>query len=253
MLRYNILSNETQIKILVIKENILRIREKIASACARSGREAREVTLVCVSKNRAFSDIQQVWDSGIRDVGENRVQEALLKFKSLKAQEIMNSSALKFHMVGHLQTNKVKDAVKIFDLIHSVDSLHLALEIEKQAARINKIQDILIEVNVSGEESKFGAEPGHLPDLIKAVGELKNVRLRGLMTIAPAADDPEKARPYFRKLRELKDQINGTNGQNEINELTYLSMGMSDDFEIAIEEGSTMVRIGRAVFEGAGS
>ena len=250
MLRYNILSNESQSKILVIKENILKVKEKIASACARAGRDPREVTLVCVGKNRAFSDIQQVLDSGISDIGENRVQEAILKFKSLGAQQLSSSGAIKFHMVGHLQTNKVKDAVNLFDLIHSVDSLHLGLEIDKQAARINKVQGILIEVNISGEESKFGVEPGQLPKLVKAVSELKNVRLRGLMTIAPAVDDSEKARPYFRKLRELKDQINGLNGQNEINELTHLSMGMSDDFEVAIEEGSTMVRLGRAIFEG---
>ncbi len=242
----------------MIKKNLLNIKERIASACVRNGREAAGVTLVCVCKNRSSGEIQQVLEAGITDIGENKVQEALLKYNQLSAKCIslpvrqaggrQALNAIKWHMVGHLQTNKVKDAVKIFDLIHSVDSLHLAWEIDKQAAKIDKVQDILIEVNISGEESKFGVEFGQLPKLVKAVSELKNVRLQGLMTMAPTADDSEKARPYFRKLRELKDQINGLNGQNEINELTHLSMGMSNDFEAAIEEGATIVRIGRAIF-----
>jgi len=234
----------------VVKENLLNIKERIVSACVRNGREAASVTLVCVCKNRSPGEIRQVLDASIVDIGENKVQEALLKYNQLSACAAGASASggkryllnpIKWHMVGHLQTNKVKDAVKIFDLIHSVDSQRIAWEIDKQAARINKVQDILIEVNISGEESKFGVEPEQLFKLVESISQFKNVRLQGLMGMAPAVGDPQEARPYFRKLRGLKDQING---------LTHLSMGMSNDFEAAIEEGATIVRIGRAIFEG---
>ncbi|MFH1458630.1 MAG: YggS family pyridoxal phosphate-dependent enzyme [Candidatus Omnitrophota bacterium] len=151
-------------------------------------------------------------------------------------------------MVGHLQTNKVKQAVKIFDLIHSVDSTRLAQEIDKQAAKIGKTQEILIEVKTSTEATKFGFLPDETADAVKEISRLKNIKLQGLMTIAPLVTNPEEARPCFRTLRELRDEISKLGIWNL--EFGILSMGMSDDFEVAIEEGTTMVRIGRAVFEG---
>jgi len=223
----------------VIKENLLTLRTRIACACARSGRLSAEVSLVCVSKNRSSGEIQEAVQAGISDIGENKVQEALLHYYS--------PSNIKWHMIGHLQTNKAKEAVRIFDLIHSVDSFRLAEEINKQAEKIDKIQDILVEVNTSQEESKFGVKPGELLELVKEIRGLKNIRLLGLMTMAARSDDLQKSRPYFRKLRELKEEMNKLNGQNK---LIHLSMGMSDDFEVAIAEGSTMVRIGTAIFEG---
>jgi pyridoxal phosphate enzyme (YggS family) len=152
-------------------------------------------------------------------------------------------------MVGHLQTNKVKDALNLFDLIQSVDSLNLAQEIDRQAAKIHKIQDILIEVKTSPEATKFGLKPDETVEVIKEMAKLKNINIKGLMTIAPIVDNPEKTRPYFKTLRILKDKINSLTLTTY--PLTLLSMGMTDDFEIAIEEGSNMVRIGRAIFESA--
>ena len=150
-------------------------------------------------------------------------------------------------MVGHLQTNKVKDATKIFDLIHSVDSLHLAQEIDKQAARINKAQDILIEIKTSPEANKFGLKPDDAVEVIKEIVKLKNINLRGLMTIAPIVDNPEKARIYFRMLKELRERI--CSQLSAFSSQLILSMGMTDDFEVAIEEGADMVRLGRVIFE----
>jgi len=234
------------VKFQVIRENLAYIREAIAAACVKSGRAVSEVSLVCVSKNRSPEQVREVLAAGISDIGENKVQEALEHYKALSAKGC-ELSAVRWHMIGHLQTNKVKAAVKLFDLIHSVDSLRLAAEIDKQALKINKVQDILIEVKTSPEESKSGIESIGLPGLVNAVRGLKNVRLLGLMTMAPAGDAPEKAGFYFRKLRELKERINAAEGNNGFQ---HLSMGMSDDFQAAIEEGSTIVRLGRLVFEG---
>jgi len=229
----------------VIRENLLKIRERIASSCAKAGRLNAEVTLVCVSKSRSLEEIQEVLAAGIGDIAENKVREALSHYKAIADRSYARQ--IKWHMIGHLQTNKVKEAVRIFDLIHSVDSFRLAEEINKQAAKIDKIQDILVEVNTSQEESKFGVKPGQLWELVKAIPELKNVRLIGLMTMAAQSADPQRSRPYFRKLRELKEQINKLNGPDK---LAHLSMGMSDDFEVAIEEGASLVRIGTAIFGG---
>ncbi len=212
----------------MIKDNIARIKKDIGGYPG--------ITVVAISKGRAPEQIREVVAAGIIDIGENRVQEALGKYQELAA--LCN---IRWHMVGHLQTNKVKEAVRIFDLIHSVDSLRLAGEVDKQAEKINKIQDILIEVNISKEESKFGIKPEELSGLVNSVSVLKNVRLSGLMTVAPVADNPEDARPYFRLLRELKEQIKGLN---------VLSMGMSGDFRVAVEEGANILRLGRAIFEG---
>ncbi|MBM3255522.1 MAG: YggS family pyridoxal phosphate-dependent enzyme, partial [Candidatus Omnitrophica bacterium] len=199
------------------------------------------ITLVAVSKNRSAGQIREALDCGILDIGENRVQEALPKYRELQNYESANSLNIRWHMVGHLQTNKVAQAVEIFDLIHSVDSLRLAEKIDKQAARINKAQDILVEVKTSAEAAKFGVIPQDLAQFFKEISGLKNLKIKGLMTVAPLVDNIQESRPYFKRLRELYDSIGG---------LSVLSMGMSDDFEAALEEGSNMVRIGRAIFGG---
>lgn len=231
---------------MTIKENIFKVRERISSVCSRINRDPGSITIVCVSKGRTIEQIRQAIDAGITDIGENKVQEAAIKYLD---QRLTTSGQriIKRHMVGHLQTNKAREAVGIFDLIHSVDSLRLAREVDKQARKINKIQEILIEVNTSGEESKFGVAPEGAVELIRETGELKNINIKGLMTIAPVADKPEKAKPYFKMLRGLRDKINRLSTINY--ELSTLSMGMTDDFESAIEEGATMLRVGRAIFE----
>jgi len=224
----------------MVKDNILKIRHAIAEISSAKGGRADNITIVAVSKGRGVDRIKEAVEAGITDIGENRVQEAASKYNELSAIR----PAVKWHMVGHLQTNKVKEAVRIFDLIHSVDSLRLAEEINRQALKINKSQDILIEVNISGEESKYGIRPEAAGALIRVVSELKNIRLLGFMTVAPVADNAERSRVYFRMLRELRDKSAVSEGA-----LPILSMGMTDDFRAAVEEGSNMVRIGRAIFE----
>ncbi|MCM8765811.1 MAG: YggS family pyridoxal phosphate-dependent enzyme [Candidatus Omnitrophica bacterium] len=224
----------------MLRENLAKVEERIERACRKVGRDPEEITLVCVTKGVEIEKISEIVNLGVTDIGENRVQEALKKFEQLQAGQ-----SIKWHMVGHLQSNKAKYAVRIFDLIHSVDSLKLAEEINRQAERINKIQEILVQVNVSGEKTKFGIKPEDLFSLGEEILKFKNLRLRGLMTIAPIVESPEDARFCFRKLRELRDEFNYlTNYQ-----LTILSMGMSQDFEVAIEEGANMVRIGTAIFK----
>jgi len=231
----------------MIRENVSRIRQRILKVCSKINQDPGKITIIAVSKGRTIEQMKDVVEAGITDIGENRVQEAVIKYKGLITSELENSRAIKWHMVGHLQTNKVKDAVRIFDLIQSVDSVRLAKEIDKQADKINKIQDIFVEIKTSPEESKFGLKPDEAIKVIKDIVRLKNINIKGLMTIVPVVDDPEKARPYFRMLREFEDKI------NELRVTSYklgvLSMGMTDDFEIAIEEGSNMIRLGRAIFE----
>ena len=231
----------------MIKDNIERINKRISAVCARCNRRFDEITILAASKGRPVAEVKQVIASHIADIGENRVQEALYKYYELPITNCQLPN-IKLHMVGHLQTNKAKDAVKIFDLIHSVDSLRLAREINTQASRVNKIQDILLEIKTSPEETKYGLKPEEAIEAVKDISELKNINIRGLMTIAPLLDNAEQARPYFRILRELKDKVNELRVTGC--ELRVLSMGMSDDFEVAIEEGATMVRLGRAIFEG---
>lgn len=221
----------------MIKENIARIKALIPSG----------VTIVAVSKTRTPEQIKEVAEAGINDIGENRVQEALIGYNELSSIDY-GLSAIKWHMVGHLQTNKVKDAVKIFALIQSVDSIYLAQEIDKQAAKINKIQDILIEVKTSPEVTKFGLRPDEAVEVIKELTRFRHLNIKGLMTVAAVVDTPEESRPYFRTLRELRDKINKLSITPHMADI--LSMGMTDDFEVAIEEGSNMVRLGRAIFEG---
>ncbi|MEE9315683.1 MAG: YggS family pyridoxal phosphate-dependent enzyme, partial [bacterium] len=177
--------------------------------------------------------------AGVNIIGESRVREAKEKYEKVESRVV-------WHLVGHLQRNKAKDAVKIFDLIHSVDSTKLAKEIDKQARKVGKIQKILIEVNVSGEESKYGLSPEGVIPFLQEVSGLPNIKVEGLMTMAPLYENPEDCRPCFKKLKELVEEVKTENIKNV--EMTYLSMGMSNDFEVAIEEGSNMVRIGRAIF-----
>ena len=229
----------------MISENLTIVRERLGRACARSGRAVEEITLVAVTKGRPCGQVREAIAAGISNIGENRIQEAVVKYNDFMHAE-RGRSSIKWHMLGNLQSNKVKEAVRIFDLIHSVDSLRLAAEINKQAARINKIQDILLEVKTSPEASKFWLKPVDLDGVIKEVSGLGNIKVRGLMTIASIVDAPEEARPCFRMLKELRDKINQLYGA--VLYLPVLSMGMTDDFEIAVEEGSNMVRLGRAVF-----
>jgi len=217
----------------MIKENIGKINNRIAHVCARAKINPDKITVVCVTKGRTVSEVQEVVSLGLKHIAENRVQEAAEKYRSVPQAS--------WQMVGHLQSNKVKEALKIFDLIHSVDSVNLAQEIDKQAFRINKIQDILLEVKTSPEVRKFGFKPELLAEVCEEIMRFKNVRIKGLMTIAPLLVDLNETRPYFSKLRQCRDRLNPR---------WQLSMGMSSDFEVAIEEGADMIRLGRIIFEG---
>ncbi len=217
----------------MIKENIERVRGRIAQVCTRIKADPDKITVICVTKGRSFVQIQEAISFGLKDIGENRVQEALEKYEQIPG--------LTWHMIGHLQSNKVKEALKIFDLIHSVDTVSLAQEINQQAVRINKIQDVFLEVKTSGEAAKFGFSPQALSDTCAEIIKLKNIKIKGLMTIAPVVSDAKEARPYFAQLRQLRDKLNPG---------WLLSMGMSDDFQAAIEEGADIIRLGRAIFEG---
>lgn len=230
----------------MIKDNVIKVRRRIEAVCSKLDKAPDSITIVGVSKNRAVEQIKELAAANISDVGENKVQEAVVKHNELMTYDL-RLRTLKWHMVGHLQTNKVREAVKIFDLIQSVDSFYLAAEINKQACRINKIQDILIEVNTSQEAAKFGFKPDEVIGAVKQIVTLDNVDIKGLMTVAPVVDNPEQSRQFFKLLRELSEQINTLRITPYT--LNILSMGMTDDFEIAIEEGSNMVRLGRVLFE----
>jgi pyridoxal phosphate enzyme (YggS family) len=215
----------------IIAANLALIRERIAVAAARAGRSPASVRLVGVSKTFPAAAVTSAVQAGLMDVGENRVQEA-----ATKAPEVTAAGGRPlWHLVGHLQTNKVKAALSIFGYIHSVDSLRLAESLSRHA---EAPLDLLLEVNVAGEATKTGFAPSNLPAAVAAIAALPSLRLNGLMTVAPEAPNPEDARPVFRTLRTLNESLG----------LTELSMGMSGDFEVAIEEGATMVRIGRAIF-----
>jgi hypothetical protein len=225
----------------MITENIQTITKKIKEACKKSGRKPEDITLVCVTKEASLKDIIEAINNGIDNIGESRIQDAVIKYNSLKKETVT------WHMIGHLQRNKVKDAVKIFDLIHSVDSLKLAQAINKEAIKQKKLVDVLIEVNTSGEKTKFGVAPKKTEELAEEITNLSNLRLLGLMTMAPMVEDPEKSRPYYKKLKEIYDEVSD---KVAVAKMEYLSMGMTQDYEVAIEEGANMVRIGRAIFRG---
>jgi len=217
-----------------IRDNVAEVRARIDAACARSGRDAGEVTLVAVSKTFPASYVEEAIAAGITDVGENRVQEARDKKPSV-------ASSARWHLIGHLQSNKAKDAVRLFDAIDSVDSLPLAEKLARAAEGAGKRQDVLLEVNIGREEQKSGALPEEVDALVAAIGGLPALHLRGLMSIPPVGT-AEETRRWFRELRALRER----------HRLEQLSMGMSEDFETAIEEGSTMVRVGRAIFGARG-
>jgi pyridoxal phosphate enzyme (YggS family) len=222
-------------------DSIRSIYKRISHASMRAGRNPEEVTLIAVTKTVAVHQIKEAMDAGLRTFGENRVQEAKVKIEELSAEPAMPS--VSWHLIGHLQKNKAKYAVRLFDLIHSLDSAELAEELNSQAEKIGKVQEVLVEVKLSPEETKHGIAGTELPQFLKIIQAMMNLKLRGLMTIPPFSEHPEEARPYFRELRALRDEAEAAGYP-----LPELSMGMSNDFEIAIEEGATMVRIGTAIF-----
>lgn len=222
-----------------IRENLSKIQDRIAVAADRSGQNPHSVCLVAVSKTKPVDLILEAIDAGITDVGENRVQEA-----NSKRDQINRS--VRWHLVGHLQTNKVKQALQIFDLIHSVDSLRLLAEIDRRSAQLGRQTDVLIQVNTSAEPSKYGIEPDQTLNLIEASLDYTHVRIRGLMTIGVFLPNLEAVRPSFVLLRELREKILAWQFPGV--EMEYLSMGMTNDFEVAIEEGANLVRIGTAIF-----
>ena len=228
----------------MIQDNISGVLDKITAVCQRIGRDPGEIVLVGVTKFADASQVNEAIQSGLRHIGENRVQEVQKKFSLIKDSDFKVTR----HMIGHLQTNKIKHALESFDLIQSVDSLKLATALETQAAKQNRNVDILLQVNTAGEDQKFGCEPSEVCPLTKELIKLRHVRLMGLMTIAPLTQDTEIVRKCFRDLRLLSDQIREQFSDDNL-EMKYLSMGMTDDYEIALEEGSNMIRIGRAIFQ----
>ena len=223
-----------------IEPNIRRIEERLARAALQCGRRPGDVRLVAVAKTRPADMVRAAFQAGVECIGENYIQEARDKFKAL------SDLAIQWHFIGHLQSNKARYAVRLFDTIHSVDSLRLAAELDAQAGKIAKIQKVLIQVNLAAEPTKSGITPDEAPVLAAAIGGFKNLHLAGLMTIPPFFDDPGHARPYFAQLRRLRDRIQAQAGAGM--DLRELSMGMTGDFEAAVEEGATLVRIGTAVF-----
>ena len=223
----------------MIAENIRDVERRIVQACERSGRNPEEVTLVAVSKTKPVEKLEEAYAVGKRVFGENKVQELVDKY------EVMPKD-IKWQMIGHLQRNKVKYIIDKVDLIHSVDSIRLVETIDREAAKKGIIANILLEVNVAKEESKFGLMPEEVMDFIDEVVRYQNVRVKGLMTIAPFVDDPESNRKHFANLHKLLVDIR----KKKVNNVTMnvLSMGMTHDFEVAIEEGATMVRVGTAIF-----
>lgn len=229
-----------------IRSRIEAVRRRITAACERAGRDPAEVTLVAVTKTVAPAAIEAAYLAGVNCFGENRVQEAAAKISPNFLQELGDERPrLQWHLIGHLQTNKAKKALELFQVIQSVDSLHLAKVLQQHAAARQTNVEVFIEVNTSGEPTKFGVSPDQAIPLVKAVAELPNLQLTGLMTIGALTDDTEKIRGCFRLLRQVQAEIAAALPQVH---LRHLSMGMTDDFELAIEEGSTMVRIGRAIF-----
>lgn len=223
----------------MIKDNILQVESRISEACKRSGRDRKEVTLIAVSKTKPVSDIYEVMDTGIIDFGENKVQELTDKIETI-------GKPLNWHMIGHLQRNKVKYIVDKVKLIHSVDSLRLAEQISIEAVKKDVDVDILIEVNIAEESTKFGLNTDSVIELVEAVSKLPKVHIKGLMTVAPFTDNPEDNRVYFRNLKYLSVDIAKKNIDNVT--MNVLSMGMTGDYEVAIEEGATLVRVGTGIF-----
>lgn len=224
----------------MIEENIAAVRKNINDSMAKRLDSLKDhVLLVAVTKNHDIYAMRKAIDTGITHVGENRVQEAKEKHETLDRDVV-------WHLIGHLQTNKAKQAVKLFDMIHSIDSIHLAEAVNSAAAGIDKVQDVLVQVNLAREESKTGVDIDELDELLYRVDELDNLRLRGLMLIAPNYEDVEDCRPLFRKMREIFEKVKEMPLKTA--NIEYLSMGMTHDYKIAIEEGANIVRVGTAIF-----
>ncbi len=223
-----------------IAENIHQVRRRIERACERAKRNPQDVKLVAVTKTVDAARIEQAIAAGVTDIGENRVQEAWRKYQAI------NAPSVHWHLVGHLQTNKAKRALQFATMIHSVDSVKLARELQTQAEKLERDIDILVQVNTSGEESKFGLEPAEAEGAIAEMAGMANLKIKGLMTIGAFTENMEVVRSCFVRLRQLRHQINDASfGRVQLQEL---SMGMTNDFELAIEEGATLVRVGRSIF-----
>lgn len=227
---------------LGIIDHLTRVRERISDAARVAGRRYEDVTLIAVTKNVSADRVREAIAAGLRDLGENRVQEAVAKRDELGAI----ASACRWHLIGSLQTNKVKPALQAFDLIHSLDRPSLAHELAARAHVAGGATRVLVQVNVSGEESKHGLPPAEVEPFLESLEALESLRVEGLMTIAPLVDDPEKVRPLFRRMRELRDRLARRRWRHA--ELRELSMGMSGDYEVAVQEGATLVRVGTALF-----
>ena len=230
---------EETIQSMELAQNYKTVKENVTKACEQAGRSEQEVTLLAVSKTKPVDMLMDVYRAGARDFGENKVQELVDKIPQMP-------SDVRWHMIGHLQRNKVKYIVDKVYLIHSVDSLRLAEEISREAVKKQVEVNILIEVNAAGEESKFGVSVEETLPLIEEIAKLPAIHVEGLMTIAPYVDDPEETRPVFRKLKELSVDIAAKN-INNVN-MSVLSMGMTNDYQVAVEEGATMVRVGTGIF-----
>lgn len=235
----------------MLEQNLRTVQQRIARAAERAGRDPREITLVAVSKTFPVETILAAYALGVQHFGENRVEEAAQKIPIIKSQitqSPITQSPITWHLVGHLQSRKIKDALALFDVIHSIDTVTLAQKIEARAAVLNKTVPILLEVNISGEVTKYGFAPEPRDtffDAVRAILTLPHLDVQGLMTMAPIVTRPDDARPYFRALRELRDELHARFPERA---WQHLSMGMTDDFEAAIAEGATIVRIGRAIF-----
>lgn len=223
----------------MLKENYDLVAEKVAAACKRAGRDPEEVTIIAVSKTKPLSNVEELAQYGVMDFGENKVQELCGKFEEI-------SKPVRWHLIGHLQTNKVKYIVDKVELIHSVDSLKLAKQISKEAVKSEVTVPVLIQVNVADEDTKFGTQTEEAMELVVEAAKLPNIQIKGLMTIAPFVADPEENRVHFKQLKDLFVDIKEKNIDNVTMEI--LSMGMTNDYEVAVEEGSTMVRVGTGIF-----
>lgn len=223
----------------MLRENLNNVQKNIEAACERAGRSKDEVTLIAVSKTKPLSDIEELIQCGTTEFGENKVQELVDKYENV-------SRPVNWHLIGHLQTNKVKYIVDKACLIHSVDSLKLAKEIEKEATKKKVMVNILVQVNVANEDTKFGLDTSQVLELVKDISLLPHIRIKGLMTIAPFVENPEDNRVYFKELKQLSLDIKSKNIDNV--DMSILSMGMTNDYEVAIEEGATMVRVGTGIF-----
>lgn len=223
-----------------ITQNIEEIRGRMAQAAVRSGRKPEDVLLIAVTKLHEPDEIEEAIAAGVTDIAENKVQEIQKKFDQIH-------SPVNWHLIGHLQTNKVKYIIDKVVMIHSVDSVHLAQEIDKRAAAAGKNMDVLLQVNAAHEESKFGLDPKDVPQVFREIlDSCPNVKIRGLMHIAPWSEDPEEIRPYFKEVKDLFDTLAAVEHPNA--DFKYLSMGMSHDFETAIEEGANIIRVGTSIF-----